>query len=204
MVQKILDPFMRKPVLVNRSRPTQHPKVLRKCFASKGAAEMLCHSYHYLYEMDITILRYFTVYGPAGRPDMSIFRFIQWISEERPVIVYGDGHQERDFTFVEDIARGTVAGLKPLGFEIINLGSDQPVELLDVIHRIEERVGKKASIDYKDEAPADVRATWANIRKANETLHWEPETDLENGLNESVEWYMKHRAWTSLVHTLDG
>jgi len=81
--------------------------------ASKKSAEALCYSYHYLYGIDVTALRYFTVYGPAGRPDMSLFRFVQWISEGRPVIVFGDGRQSRDFTYVDDIARGTVAALKP-------------------------------------------------------------------------------------------
>ena len=84
--------------------------------ASKKGAEALCHSYHHLYDIDVTIFRFFTVYGPAGRPDMSAFRFVQWISEGRPVIVYGDGKQSsRDYTYVEDIARGVIAGLKPLG-----------------------------------------------------------------------------------------
>src|SRR3972149_2215875 len=90
--------------------------------ASKKAAEALCHTYHYLHGIDVTVLRYFTVYGPAGRPDMSLFRFVQWISEERPVLVYGDGQQSRDFTFIDDIARGTIAALKPMRYEVINLG----------------------------------------------------------------------------------
>ncbi|MGH7130246.1 MAG: NAD-dependent epimerase/dehydratase family protein, partial [Planctomycetaceae bacterium] len=88
--------------------------------ASKKGAEALCYTYHYLSGIDVTVLRYFTVYGPAGRPDMSLFRFVQWISEGRPVTVFGDGLQERDFTYVDDIARGTVAALRPVGFEIIN------------------------------------------------------------------------------------
>jgi nucleoside-diphosphate-sugar epimerase len=95
--------------------------------ASKKAAEALCYTYHALHSLDVTVFRYFTVYGPAGRPDMSPFRFVQWIYEGRPVTVYGDGRQSRDFTYVDDIARGTVAGVRPLGYEVINLGSDQPV-----------------------------------------------------------------------------
>jgi dTDP-glucose 4,6-dehydratase len=178
-------------------------KPLSPYAASKGAAEMLCHSYHYLYGIDVTILRYFTVYGPAGRPDMSIFRFIQWISEGRPVRIYGDGNQERDFTYVEDIARGTVLGLKSVGFEVINLGSDRPFKLIEVVNKIEMIIGKKATIEWGDVAPADVRATWANIDKAGAKLGWEPTFSLDDGLNSCVEWYWAERDWAQGVDTTD-
>ncbi len=171
--------------------------------ASKGAAEMLCHSYHHLHGLDVTVLRYFTVYGPAGRPDMSIFRFVQWIAEGRPVTVYGDGLQERDFTYVDDIARGTVAALRPLGFEVINLGSDRPVALNDVIAKLEELIGKPARIDSQPEAPADVRTTWADIGKARALLDWKPETTPERGLELCVAWYLKERDWARQVRTED-
>ncbi len=164
---------------------------------------MLCYSYHHLYGIDITILRFFTVYGPAGRPDMSIFRFVQWIAEERPLILYGDGLQERDFTFVDDIARGTVAALRPLGFELINLGGDQPYKIMDVIHRIEARLGKKARIERKETAAADVRATWADVSKAKELLGWSPETGLDEGLEECIRWYLAERDWAQQVETAD-
>jgi UDP-glucuronate 4-epimerase len=171
--------------------------------ASKGASEMICHSFHYLYGLDVTVLRYFTVFGPAGRPDMSIFRFIKWVAESLPVIIYGDGEQERDFTFVEDIARGTVAALKSVGYEVINLGSDRPVKILDVIKKIETLLGKKANLEWRDEAPADVRATWADIHKAGSILGWEPHISLEQGLKACVDWYLKERAWVSQVDTSD-
>ena len=171
--------------------------------ASKGAAELLCHSYHKLYDLDVTILRYFTVYGPAGRPEMSIFRFVQWIAEGRPLVLYGDGEQERDFTFVDDIARGTVAAIEPTGFQVINLGGDQPISMMRVIHKLEEIIGKKADIHEYAEAPADVRATWADITHAREILNWEPETGLDEGLKETVAWYMEERDWASLVATSD-
>ena len=112
--------------------------------ASKKAAEALCYTYHYLHKIDVSVLRYFTVYGPGGRPDMSLFRFVQWINEGREVTVFGDGKQSRDFTYVDDIGRGTVAALKPLGFEIINLGSDKPVILNQAIKIVETLVKKKA------------------------------------------------------------
>ena len=171
--------------------------------ATKGASELLCHTYHSLYDLDITILRYFTVYGPAGRPDMSIFRFIQWIAEDRPVRVYGDGKQERDFTFVDDIASGTIAAGAPIGYEIINLGGDQPYSLLDVIHRIEILLEKDANVELLDPAPADVPATWANISKARQLLDWEPQTGLDEGLTACVRWYLDQRTWAKDVFTSD-
>ncbi|MBI2361591.1 MAG: GDP-mannose 4,6-dehydratase [Deltaproteobacteria bacterium] len=169
--------------------------------ASKKAAEALCYTHHYLYSVDVTVLRYFTVYGPAGRPDMSLFRFVQWISEGRAVTVYGDGQQSRDFTYVDDIARGTLAGLKPLGYEIINLGSDQPVVLNDAIRLIERFIDRKANIKSKPRHPADVMATWADIKKAERLLDWRPTMRFENGVAQLVEWYRQNRDWARDVKT---
>lgn len=171
--------------------------------ASKGAAEMLCHSYHYLHGLDISVLRYFTVYGPAGRPEMSIFRFVQWIAEGRPVTLYGDGLQERDFTYIDDIAWGTIAALRPLGFEVINLGSDHPAIINEVIHLLESLTGNTAKIDQRPEAPGDVRATWADISKAKSLLDWSPTVDLETGLKACVDWYQAERPWAKDIGTSD-
>lgn len=170
--------------------------------ASKKAAEALCYTYHYLYDLDVTVFRYFTVYGPAGRPDMSLFRFTQWIGEGRPVLVYGDGTQQRDFTYVDDIARGTIAGLKPLGYEIINLGSDTPVVLMDTIRLIEELSGKRANLQYQPRHPADVLATWADIGKAERLLGWRPQVSYREGIAALVAWYRENRAWAKDVVTL--
>lgn len=169
--------------------------------ASKKAAEAICHSYHHLFGIDVSVFRFFTVYGPAGRPDMSVFRFIQWISEEKPVTVFGDGGQSRDFTYVDDIARGVVAGLKPVGFETFNLGSDSPYELIDVLRRIEKLVGKPAKIDWQPEHRADVRRTWAGVEKAKNILGWEPQVSLDEGLRLSVEWYNDNRDWAGRIET---
>lgn len=163
--------------------------------ASKKAAEDLCYSYHHVYGLAVTVLRFFTVYGPAGRPDMSVFRFIQWIDGGDPVTVYGDGTQERDFTFVDDIARGTVAAVPLSGFEVVNLGSDDPVQLQEVIRRLEELLGKSADLRYSPPDPADVEATWADISKARRMLDWSPQTTLEAGLATTVEWYRENRSW---------
>lgn len=169
--------------------------------ASKKAAEALCYTYHYLYDIDVTVLRYFTVYGPAGRPDMSLFRFVQWINEGRPVTVYGDGKQERDFTYVDDIARGTIAGLRTLGYEVINLGSDQPVVLMDAILLVEELLGRAAQLEYEPRHPADVLATWADISKAERLLGWRPETRFDDGVRALAEWYQANRDWAQHVKT---
>ena len=170
--------------------------------ASKKGAESLCHSYHHLYGIDVTIFRFFTVYGPAGRPDMSAFRFVQWISEGKPVIVYGDGKQSsRDYTYLEDIARGVIAGLKPLKYEVINLGSDSPIVLIDTIRLIEELVGKEAELSHQPFHPADVRATWADIRKAEKLLGWRPQVTFREGITALVEWYQENRDWAKNLQT---
>lgn len=169
--------------------------------ASKKAAETLCYTYHYLYGIDVTVFRYFTVYGPAGRPDMSLFRFVQWISEGRPVLVYGDGQQSRDFTYVDDIARGTIAGLKSLGYEIINLGSDQPVTLTNALRTIERLVSRPARINFLPIHPADVPATWADISKAERLLNWRPQVTVDEGIAELVEWYRSNQTWARAIST---
>ena len=169
--------------------------------ASKKGAETLCHTYHHLHGIDVTVFRYFTVYGPAGRPDMSPFRFVQWISEGRPVVVYGDGGQSRDFTYVDDIARGTIAGLKPVGYQVINLGSDTPIVLMDMIRLVEELTGKKAEIKHKSFHPADVRATWADIGRAEQLLGWRPQWTCRDGFSALIEWYQANREWAKKILT---
>lgn len=169
--------------------------------ASKKAAEVLCYTYHYLHSIDITVLRYFTVYGPAGRPDMSPFRFVQWVSSGRPVVLFGDGQQSRDFTYVDDIARGTVAALKPLGYEIINLGNDTPVVLLDMLRMIEQQLGKTAIIQYQPRHAADVLSTWADISKARRLLNWQPHITLEQGIHHLVTWYQEQESWARTIQT---
>lgn len=161
--------------------------------ATKKGAEVLCYSYHYLYKLDISIPRYFTVYGPAGRPDMSIFIFIKNIDNGIPIKVFGDGKQKRDFSYVDDIADGTLRCLEPFGYEIFNLGNDNPVELLHVIHLIEEALGKKAVLNFLPRHPADVVATWADIEKSRKILNWYPKTTIEEGIKKTVDWYFENR-----------
>ncbi|MCZ7663037.1 MAG: GDP-mannose 4,6-dehydratase [Thermoleophilia bacterium] len=175
-------------------------RVLSPYAASKKAAEAMCYTYHYLHGLDVTVLRYFTVYGPAGRPDMSLFRFTQWIHEGLPVTVYGDGSQSRDFTYVDDIARGTILGLRPLGFEVINLGGDRPVSLREVISLVERQAGREAALEYEPGHPADVPATWASIEKAGMLLGWRPEVSLEEGVARLARWYRENREWAREVN----
>jgi UDP-glucuronate 4-epimerase len=187
------------PMPWREDQDTNHP--LSPYAASKKAAETLCYTYHHLYEIDVTIFRYFTVYGPAGRPDMSLFRFVQWINEGKPVTVFGDGQQSRDFTYVDDIARGTIAGVKPLGYEIINLGSDEPMVLNEAIELIEELVGEKANLEYKPRHPADIMKSWADIDKAEQLLGWRPQTSFLEGVSQLVAWYRANREWTREIKT---
>ncbi|MEF3255072.1 MAG: GDP-mannose 4,6-dehydratase [Deferribacterales bacterium] len=168
--------------------------------ASKKAAEVSCYTYHYLYGIDVTVVRYFTVYGPAGRPDMSIFRFIKQIDLGEPITIYGDGSQSRDFTFVEDIAEGTVRALKNVGYEIVNLGNNNPNKLIDAIHIIEDLVGKKAEFIYKPFHKADMLATWANIEKAQKLFDWSPKVGLKEGIKKTVSWYKEHYEFTSKIN----
>ena len=167
--------------------------------ASKKAAEVIAYTYHYLYGIDVSILRYFTVYGPAGRPDMSVFRFIKWIMEDSSLEVFGDGSQSRDFTYIEDIAEGTILALKPLGYQIINLGNNKPYSLLEMISLVERFTGKKAKIENREFHKADMKATWADITKAKELLGWQPKTSLEEGIEKTVDWFKKNWHWLKEV-----
>jgi nucleoside-diphosphate-sugar epimerase len=164
--------------------------------ASKKAAEVMAYSYHHLYQLDISVVRYFTVYGPAGRPDMSIFRFIKWIDEGQPIELFGDGSQSRDFTYVEDIARGTILAGKELGYEIINLGGgNNPISIQSVIEFIENSLGKKAIYNFKPFHVADIKATWADISKAQRLLGWIPQVAPLEGFKRSVDWYLANKSW---------
>ena len=164
--------------------------------ASKKAAEVMAYSYHFLHGLDISVVRYFTVYGPCGRPDMSIFRFIKWVDEGVPITLFGDGTQSRDFTYVDDIARGTIAAAAEAGYEVINLGGGRnPISMNYVIGKLEEYLGKKAVIDHQPFHKADLLETWADIDKASELLDWQPEIGLDDGLERCVDWYRENLAW---------
>ncbi|HYC71165.1 MAG TPA: NAD-dependent epimerase/dehydratase family protein [Opitutaceae bacterium] len=164
--------------------------------ATKQAAEGLAYACHRQHAIDTSVVRYFTVYGPAGRPDMAPFRFIKWIDEGAPLQLFGDGTQARDFTYVDDIARGTIAAIRPLGFEVINLGGGRnPVAITDFIARIEKILGKPARYDRQPFHAADMKETWADIAKAGRLLGWKPEVSLDEGLRRTVDWHRQNAAW---------
>jgi UDP-glucuronate 4-epimerase len=187
------------PLPTPEDADSSHP--LQIYAASKKAAEVMAYTYHHLFNLDVTIFRFFTVYGPAGRPDMVMFRFVQWLAEGKPVTITGDGTQMRGFTYLDDIARGVILGLKPLGYEIINLGGHETITINELLHKIEERLGRKTTINYIDKNPADVDANWASVDKARRLLGWEPQVSLDEGITAMTDWYLKNRAWTSRVLT---
>ena len=139
------------------------------------------------------MLRYFTVYGPAGRRDRSVFRFIRGVAEGEPLTVYGDGAQRRDFTYVEDIARGTVAVLGLLGHQTINLGNGRPISVNGVIRIIEESVGRLAQVQRQERHEVDPLLTWADTGRARELLGWALEVPIEEGIRRTVAWYLENR-----------
>ncbi len=167
--------------------------------ATKKGAEAMCHAYHNLYGIDVTVVRYFTVYGPAGRPDMVMFRFAHWISEGKPVKLFGDGDQTRGFTYVDDIARGTILALKPLGYEIVNLGGHETISINDLIKMLEDLIGKEAQIEYYPPPPAEMQASHAEVEKAGRLLGWEPQVSLKEGVARLVDWYNAEREWVKHI-----
>ncbi len=177
------------PETADSSRP------LQPYAASKKAAEAMAHAYHYLYGVDVSVVRFFTVYGPAGRPDMSVFRFIRWISEGEPLHLNGDGSQSRGFTYVDDIARGVILALQPMGYEIFNLGGHENLTIKALIERIEALTGRKANIVQHPFPQADMKSNLADISKAGKMLGWEPGISLDEGLRRTVAWYNENRAW---------
>ena len=176
---------------------SSHP--LQPYAASKKAAETLCHSYHFLYGLDVTVVRYFTVYGPAGRPHMSMFRFNKWITEGTPVRIFGDGNQTRGFTYLDDISRGTILAINELGYEIINLGGHESISINDLITKFENAIGKQAVREYEPAHPADMSASWADVEKARTLLGWSPKFTLDQGIREVVRWYKEENSWASQV-----
>ncbi|MBK6792290.1 MAG: GDP-mannose 4,6-dehydratase [Anaerolineales bacterium] len=169
--------------------------------ASKKGAEALAHSYHHLYDIDVTVLRFFTVYGPAGRPDLAMFRFVQWILEGQPVRINGDGNQSRGFTYIDDISRGIIAALKPVGYEIINLGGHEVISINQLVEIVEDLTGKKAIVQHGPPNLADMLNNQADVSKARTMLGWEPQVNLRQGLKNLIDWYLAERSWAKEVLT---
>jgi len=164
--------------------------------SSKKAAEDLCYVYSHIYNLKITILRFFTVFGPYGRPDMSIFRFIHWIYQGEPLKINGDGEQERDFTYVGDVVSGILSSIESSWeYEIINLGSDHPYSINYVIKLIENYFGINSKKEYGPPDPSDIRSTQASIGKAKIFLNWSPSTSIEEGIIQTCKWYEENEDW---------
>jgi len=186
------------PMPFNEEQPVNTP--LSPYAASKKAAEAMAHSYCKMHDLDVTVARFFTVFGPAGRPDMSIFRFIQWMLAGRPIQLNGDGHQGRDFTYVDDIARGTILAAKPVGYEIVNLGGGRaPISLRAVIGVLETELGVKAHLEERPKAAADIETSQADIAKADRLLSWKPTISNEEGLRRTVRWHLENQDWLRAV-----
>jgi len=157
--------------------------------ATKKAGELLCHTYSHLYGIDMTCLRFFTVYGPRQRPDLAIHKFARLIEAGEAIPVFGDGSMSRDFTYIDDIVDGVVAAMERCsGYEIYNLGESRPVRLDELIAAIEKALGKKAIINRLPEQPGDVKLTYADVTKAQKELGYSPKTEFSAGLARFVRW----------------
>ena len=158
--------------------------------ATKKAGELICHTYSHLYGMNITCLRFFTVYGPRQRPDLAVHKFSRLIEQGRPIPVFGDGSMMRDFTFIDDIINGVISAINNCdGYEIYNLGESRPVRLDEMIKAMEKVLGKKAVINKLPEQPGDVKQTYADVTKAKRKLGYNPRTDFAAGLEKFVKWF---------------
>lgn len=166
--------------------------------ATKLSGELICYTYHHLYGIPVTCLRFFTVYGPRQRPEMAIHRFVRLVEEGRPVPVFGDGSTKRDFTYIDDIVQGVLAALdRPFAFEIFNLGESETFQLSELIRLIEGSLGKKADIQHLPPEPGDMPITHADISKARRLLGYRPETPVKVGLQKFAQWFRAQRQETS-------
>lgn len=181
---------LNKKIPFKETDPTDQPANLYG--ATKKSNELLAHSYHHLFGLSLTGLRFFTVYGPWGRPDMAYFSFTRAILEETPIPLYNKGNMQRDFTYIDDIVEGTLAAID-LGapFELFNLGNNKPEEIRTLIALLEQKLGKKARLELLAEMPGEIPITYADITKSQQHLNFQPKTNLNDGLNYFVDWYNK-------------
>ncbi len=177
-----------KKVPFAETDPVDHP--ISPYAATKKTGELLCHTYHHLYHIPTTCLRFFTVYGPRQRPDLAIHKFTRLIESQQPIPVFGDGTMERDFTYIDDIIDGTMRAIDRCeGYHLYNLGESQPIALSDLIAALETALDKKARVDRKPLQPGDVRRTFADVSAAALDLGFQPKTDMTTGLARFVEWF---------------
>lgn len=162
---------------------------------SKRAGELLCSTYNHLYNLPVTILRFFTVYGPRQRPDMAIHKFTKLINEGKEICLYGTGETNRDYTYISDIVEGIISSLnKDFNYEIFNLGNSNPTNLSHLISLIEKNLGKSAKVKYLPEQPGDPSITFADISKSKRILNYEPKVKIEEGIKRFIEWYKNEKS----------
>ena len=172
--------------------PTMYP--ISPYAATKKSCELLCYTYHHLYNLNITCLRFFTVYGPRQRPEMAIHKFTRLIYSDREVPMFGDGTSKRDYTYIDDIIDGTIKAIERCaGYNIYNLGRGETVKLIDVIKEIGRVLNKEPKIKQLPEQPGDVSATYADITKARKELGYSPKTSIKEGIEKFISWYIKNR-----------
>ncbi len=160
--------------------------------ATKVASEALCHSFHHLYDLPVMCLRLFTVYGPRQRPDLAINKFVRLMSKRQPIPLYGDGSTTRDYTYIDDVIAAVMKAVElDFGFEIVNIGSNRPVRLSDLVTALEQVMGVKAAIEYLPQQAGDVPHTLADISRARQLLDWEPQVSLQQGLSSFLDWMAK-------------
>ena len=180
-----------KKVPFSEDDPVDHP--ISMYAATKKANELMAHVYHHLYGLNSTGLRFFTVYGPWGRPDMALFKFTKNILDDKPIDVYNHGDHYRDFTYIDDIVQGILASLdRAYPYEIINLGNSKTESLIDFINTIEKHLGKKAKRNMLPMQPGDVHKTFADITKAKQLLQFEPKTNIAEGIEKFINWYKEY------------
>ncbi len=171
--------------------------------ASKISAEILAYTYHYHFKINVAILRFFTVYGPFGRPDMVIFKFLKSILDNNPIKIYGDGEQTRDFTYVSDISEALILSTNIKGHNIFNVGGGQSISINKLIEIIERYLNKKAIKEYVDRDPSDIEHSLADTAKIKKDLKWNAKTDIEEGIVKTCEWFLSNIKFISTIKTQD-
>ncbi|MHC4844058.1 MAG: GDP-mannose 4,6-dehydratase [Planctomycetota bacterium] len=177
-----------KKIPFSENDPVDHP--ISPYAATKKACELICHTYHHLYGINITSLRYFTVYGPRQRPDLAIHKFTALIEKGKSIPIYGNGSMMRDFTYIDDIIDGTVAAIDQCeGYHLYNLGESRTISVNDLVNELEIVLGKKVQKEFLPSQPGDVDKTCANVTRAINDLGYNPSTDIQTGLKKFVTWF---------------
>jgi UDP-glucuronate 4-epimerase len=181
-----------RKVPFSEADPVDHP--ISPYAATKKAGEVICHSFHHLFGMDITCLRFFTVYGPRQRPEMAIHKFARLMQEGEEIEQYGDGGSARDYTYVGDIVEGVVRSLRRCsGYRILNLGGSQTLTLKELVQKIGDGLGVLPRVKQLPMQPGDVMRTWADITQAERELGWRPEVQIDDGLKQFLQWFREQR-----------